>query len=444
MFSKFTKYYIRETTLSKEIKLELLKIFKRKVSCKNVKLNSYLKTTDYEKTISVYTNEHEKELEELRKLKVGTEEFESKLSSKLINIINGYYYVRYYKDIEFAILNSKGMTKQEEMYISNRVNNLVEENLKNNFEESIEEIDLDSVFSGDKVIFKDKLINKLIEYALEEDKLDMLEIDKDGKVKLKEEVYEKYIINKENIPMTTKEKAKKSVNRSYQNVDNLAKANAESFKYFVTLTFADKLEEEKHIRLNQNRKEGEYDLKFKYVEDSKDIKCCSKILKSFFTNLNWQLVNIYKLPKLKYLGVPEYQGNGNIHYHFLFSDIPLELFYNVPSWLDRKFGILRNGLGIKCWLWGKSDVEEIKDKARITSYIEKYLTKDLKEASETIYKERLNKQRFYKSNNLIKPVVTYNELIDTSNAISVYETAKRNLYNDSLITNKTIQLKEIV
>ena len=82
-------------------------------------------------------------------------------------------------------------------------------------------------------------------------------------------VYKKYIIDKETIPLTTKEKAKKSVNRSYQSVDNLAKANAESFKYFITLTFADKLEDEKYKKLNKERKEGEYNLNFKYLDINK-------------------------------------------------------------------------------------------------------------------------------------------------------------------------------
>ena len=42
----------------------------------------------------------------------------------------------------------------------------------------------------------------------------------------------------------------------------LAKANCEKFKYFVTLTFADIKEKEKHIRLNNSRLEDDEELWF--------------------------------------------------------------------------------------------------------------------------------------------------------------------------------------
>ena len=443
MFSRFTKYYIREKTLTKEIKMELLKVFKRKVSNKNIKLNSYLKTTEYERSINAYHTNNKKELEELRNLKVGLENFEEKLSSKLTNLINEYYYKKYYIEINFQSANKDKMSFEEEKYILRKINELQKGKMKHDFETSIDDINLDSIFSSEKVIYEEDIISKVVEYAISENKMELIEVDSNGKVRLSNESIDRFIINKEPVPLTTKVKAKKSINRSYQTIDNLAKANAQSFKYFVTLTFADITEQEKHLELNNKRKENEYDLKFKYVEDSKSIECCSKILHKFLTNLNWQITNIYKLPKIKYLGVPEYQKNGNIHYHFLISELPMELFYQVPGWLDKKFGILRNGIGVKSWFWGKSDVEEIKDKARITSYIEKYLTKDLKEISDSIYKERLNKKRFYKSNNLIKPQISYNEIIDTKDSISIYQTVKTNSFNDSLIVNKVIQLKEI-
>ena len=37
------------------------------------------------------------------------------------------------------------------------------------------------------------------------------------------------------------------------------------------------------------------------------------------------------------------------------------------------------------------------------TYISKYMSKSFNEISDTVYLERLNKQRYYKSNNLIKP-----------------------------------------
>lgn len=187
----------------------------------------------------------------------------------------------------------------------------------------------------------------------------------------------------------------------------------------MTLTFASKENEEIHIKNNANRKAGEYDLKFKYVEDASSIEVCSKILHVFFTNLNKQLKN--KNYNLFYLGVPEFQRNGNIN----------------------------NCLGLKTWRYGKSYVELIVDKSRITTYISKYMIKSFDEISDTIYLERLNKQRYYKSNNLIKPKLLTEEEYDLikeeveSSYISYYKYVSHNPYTDNTTIKKVYQLNDI-
>ena len=91
------------------------------------------------------------------------------------------------------------------------------------------------------------------------------------------------------------------------------------------------------------------------------------------------------LYELSYIGVPEYQKNGAIHYHFLMGDLPDEFLYNVANWLDYDYvnKKKKNGLGIKYWTYGKSDVDVIRDKARVTSYVSKYMMKSLYELDET-------------------------------------------------------------
>lgn len=127
----------------------------------------------------------------------------------------------------------------------------------------------------------------------------------------------------------------------------------------------------------------------------------------FFSNLRRDCKN--KKIELKYVGVPEYQENGNIHYHFLMSYVPKELLYDVPSWLDYDVKIKRRRYdkGIKVWSYGKNTIETIEDKQRIIEYVSKYLEKSFEEIKETDYLERLNKRRYYYSQNLEKPKIEY-------------------------------------
>lgn len=229
-----------------------------------------------------------------------------------------------------------------------------------------------------------------------------------------------------------------------------AKCNLSMFKYFVTLTFAPIEEKERHIEKNNNRFPNDYNLKFKYVNDSNNIEECSKELHLFFNKFKIQLNR--RGYNLFYLGVPEYQKNGSIHYHFLMSDIPADLLYEVPSWLDINYfkgSEFNNGVGLKSWLYGKSDVELIKNKSRVTSYISKYMLKSFYDLSNSDYLERLNKQRFYKSNNLVKP----NELTEAeydllseeieNECIGVYRTEHTNIFTDNTTVKTIYQLNDV-
>lgn len=134
------------------------------------------------------------------------------------------------------------------------------------------------------------------------------------------------------------------------------------------------------------------------------------------------------------------------------SDIPGDLLYKVPAWLDCDYlnGFkCKDGIGLKSWTYGKSDVELIEDKSRTTTYISKYMIKSFNEISDTVYLERLNKQRYYKSNNLIKPkelTEAEYELIREeveNNYISVYTSENKNVYTDNVVVKKLYQLNDI-
>lgn len=264
-------------------------------------------------------------------------------------------------------------------------------------------------------------------------------------------VIRQYLSGQVKLPMTEYEKIKSSTKRTEKEFLNLARTNVEDFDYFLTLTFANKEDKEKYERLNMNSvKHGEYDLKFIYVEDPSDYELCMKKLHVFLTNLS--RVCKKEQMDLKYLGVPEYQKNGNMHYHFLISALPEEFLYNVPSWLDYDSikQTRRYDKGVVSWKYGKSTLEVIEGKERIVNYISKYLTKSLEEIKDTVYLERLNKRRYYYSNNLKKPKIEYfkdneidnlfeNDLIEPK---IVYSNTNLNFYNQS----QTIlyQLKEFI
>lgn len=153
------------------------------------------------------------------------------------------------------------------------------------------------------------------------------------------------------------------------------------------------------------------------------------------------------LYELSYIGVPEYQKNGAIHYHFLFGDLPDEFLYNVANWLDYDYvnKKKKNGLGIKYWTYGKSDVDVIRDKARVTSYVSKYMMKSLYELDETEYLDRLNKKRYFVSHNLEEAEIKYASTFRESDLdiYSSYQKEVLNTFNDSLIKKTIYQVRPL-
>lgn len=157
----------------------------------------------------------------------------------------------------------------------------------------------------------------------------------------------------------------RNIIRSKLQCQRLAKANAEEWETFITLTFA---ENEQNIE-SANRK-------FRYFIDK-----IRRVKKNF-----------------KYLCIPEFQKRGAIHYHLLtnISTNDNKLIYSQSD--NSKFK------HIKYWNLGFDSIEVIKgDIKKIVGYISKYMTKE-------IDNRLFGHRRYFYSNNLDKPLENY---IDT-------------------------------
>lgn len=170
-----------------------------------------------------------------------------------------------------------------------------------------------------------------------------------------------------------------SVNRSKNNLYKIARSN--EWEYFITFTF------------NPQK------------IDSTDYDLVSSIVSAWLNNL-------HKLsPNLKYLFVPEFHKDGKkYHYHGLIANAD-SLILTDSGKVDFEGMPIYN---IDNWEWGFTTASKIKDNARVTNYIGKYITKDLM--------NRLKyKKRYYASRNcyvadeeyiMIHPDEIYNILGD--------------------------------
>lgn len=134
---------------------------------------------------------------------------------------------------------------------------------------------------------------------------------------------------------------KSSLSRTINTIYELASSN--TWDWFLTFTFDSK----KVDRYN-------YD------------ECLSKLCK-FFNNFKTK-----KCDELKYICVPEYHKDGAIHFHGLLSGVP-DVFF-VDS------GVIENGLIVYNFIpykLGFSTATRVSDTFRVSTYITKYITKDL-------------------------------------------------------------------
>ena len=425
------RYFPNLLVYTKECKKVLQEIFARRIKSRVETSNKYIRYVTYSKHVRVIDSTH-KFFNEYKNLKIGTLNWFETLSKSFRSYI--------------------GWFLQNKYMFEGKTNNVIPEYLLLDIERKCqnevvskfydEYLDEDGIVNEDVLQeyyvkrklednYYDKLF-KLYRYILEDNRLDLL--NEDGSIK--SDAVLDYCVLDEKISSSLQEKIRVSVGRTKENFDKLAKANCEKFKYFVTLTFADEKEKEKHLRLNESRLKDDEELKFKYVKDIASLECCNKTLNVFFTYLKKDLkkdsIDFY------YLGCPEYHSNGHVHYHFLFSDLPEDYKYKVPKWLDydnvtKKY---QNGYGLRHWKYGKSDIQPIQDEYKVTTYIAKYIQKSLDEIDGTVYFERLNKKRYFASNNLEKPIIDYSGTTEINfDFNSVYVQERKSSFNENEIVD---------
>lgn len=254
-----------------------------------------------------------------------------------------------------------------------------------------------------------------------------------------DEEFNHYVVLGNPLPTPLGKKARDSARRTYKTVNELIKCNVDKFKHFITLTFADEKRKERHLELNDRRKEGEASVIFKYI-DATDFDLCKRKYTQFMDKLKQRLKE--KGISLEYIAVWELQGNGHYHFHILSTEIPIDEMYLIPEWLD--YNHLKkeryNGYGLKKWKYGKSDIQEIKNKARLTTYVSKYIIKSFQNVNPDTYEEYLNKKKYFVTTGLNRPVINY-MLDDIDYELNEpYIKEYINPYNNGLITKKQYTL----
>lgn len=167
-----------------------------------------------------------------------------------------------------------------------------------------------------------------------------------------------------------------SVNRTKQIIYKYARANI--WEDFLTLTF------------NPN------------VVDRYDYPKVSKKVSRWLENQRRDL------PDLKYLGVPEQHKDRAWHFHFLMSGLDESKIrdtglvsigkYTLPKEMDKQ-GKGKIIYDYERYKFGYSTVSKVEDSKKASSYITKYITKDLYKLSGGVKRVK----RFWNSKNLDKP-----------------------------------------
>lgn len=150
-------------------------------------------------------------------------------------------------------------------------------------------------------------------------------------------------------------------------------ALANSFKWFVTLTFAP-----------QKINSFDYDT-------------------AKTTLLKWCRLMRDRYKRFDYLVIPELHKSGAVHFHGLLGDIPADFVKAVnPRTGTPLIRHNRQVYNLADWKYGYSDCEEIESPKRAASYITKYVTTAL-----LTDKKMYKKKRYFNSQGLIKPNVIF-------------------------------------
>lgn len=156
-----------------------------------------------------------------------------------------------------------------------------------------------------------------------------------------------------------------SVRRTKQKIYDYAKSN-DNWEWFLTLTFD------------------------REIVDVTDLAETHKYLKRFLDNVKKNYA-----PGMKYLIVAElHEDKKSYHYHGLLSDVgDLELVQAInQNKKSRFYGMpIEDVYNVLNWKVGYSTLSKVKDSKKASSYIIKYITKDLVENTKGISKYKVSK-----------------------------------------------------
>ena len=203
-----------------------------------------------------------------------------------------------------------------------------------------------------------------------------------------------FLTNEENDE--EKDYLEKSINRTKTRISDYVLCN--NFTHFVTFTFDPK------------------NSKVKTEENRKGLLKMSKLL---MTWINSEQINHFRRhgQRFKYLIVPERHKNNAWHFHAIFEDYKNEIedFYSSKNKyltvdeIRTKNKKPKNQRGfLPRYNLGRSEIAPIKDKTKMSSYIKKYITKEL-------ITEKF-KKRYWCSKNLKSPEVIEN-IVESSTII---------------------------
>lgn len=191
-----------------------------------------------------------------------------------------------------------------------------------------------------------------------------LKIKKDKNLEeIKKKIDNDFLIKKDNYIDKPEKKIieEKNINRSKFQFQRLVRTNESKFKTFITLTFKENI---------TDVKEANYQFK------------------------KW-VISIRRLKKdFLYIGVPEFQKRGAVHYHLL-TNLDIKENHNII--IPQKNN--KNCYDVKFWSYGFSSVFDVKN-INVVGYMSKYMTKS---CDNRLFAHR----RYFYSRNLEKPEEFY-------------------------------------
>lgn len=206
---------------------------------------------------------------------------------------------------------------------------------------------------------------------------------------------------------TLKEIRSDSLSRSRQLLIDYASENQDKFHSFITLTFN---------------------------EEIKDVETANKLFATYRKQVTRYCKN--KGEEFYYLGVPEFQKSGRVHYHILTSlrhDVDIDKKVSIKTYNKNKKKYYNiEYYDLKYWNYGYSssfDLDTTDEKFNLALYIIKYLYKDLDE-------RLFGRTKVLKSNNLEKP-----NLVKLDKESIVWKTAWNYIFG--MVENKKSDIQNI-